>query len=112
AAFRRGSNECPMSRRRVWWIAPALALAAAVAQQQDPVFPPPPLPEKASPLRKARLLLRASKTDEARKDLEAQRKLRPNDPELLYQIARSHLIDFYRLQDPERRRISLALAME
>jgi tetratricopeptide (TPR) repeat protein len=97
---------------RIWWIVPALVFAVAIAQQQDPVFPPPPLPEKASPLRKALLLLRDSKTEEARKDLEAQRKQRPNDPELLYQIARSHLLDFYRLQDPERRRISLALAME
>src|SRR6266516_2537102 len=101
-----------MSYRRICWTASVLALAAAIAQQQDPVFPPPPLPGKASPLRKALLLLRESKTEDARKDLEAQRKLRPNDPELLYQIARSHLIDFYRLQDPERRRISLALAME
>ena len=90
----------------------ALVVAAALAQQHDPVFPPPPLPEKASPLRKALLLLRESKTEEARKELEVQRKLRPNDAELLYQIARAHLMDFYRLQDPEKRRISLGLAME
>jgi hypothetical protein len=38
--------------------------------------------------------------------------LRPGDAEVLYQIARSYLLDFYRLQDAEQRRISLALAME
>jgi len=90
----------------------ALVVAAALAQQHDPIFPPPPLPETASPLRKALLLLRESKTDDARKELEEQRKQRPNDPELHYQVARSYLIDFYRLQEPERRRIALGLAME
>jgi len=29
-----------------------------------------------------------------------------------YQIARSYLLDFYSLQDPERRSVSLSLAME
>jgi tetratricopeptide (TPR) repeat protein len=90
----------------------ALVVAAALAQQHDPIFPPPPLPETASPLRKALLLLRESKTDDARKELEEQRRQRPNDPELHYQVARSYLIDFYRLQEPERRRIALGLAME
>jgi len=90
----------------------ALVVAAALAQQHDPIFPPPPLPETASPLRKALLLLRESKTDDARKELEEQRKQRPDDAEVLYQIARSYLLDFYRLQDPEQRRVSLALAME
>ena len=71
-----------------------------------------PLPEKTGPLRKALLLLREGKTAEARKELEAQRKQRPNDAEVLYQIARSHLLDFYTLRDPEQRRVSLALAME
>ena len=71
-----------------------------------------PLPEKPSPLRQAMLLLRESKTAEARRELEAQRRLHPDDPEILYQIARSYLIDFYRLQSPEQRRVSLGLAME
>ena len=71
-----------------------------------------PVPAPAGPLRSAQLLIRDGKTEEARKDLEQQRKSRPNDPELLFQIARSHLVDFYRLQDPERRRIALGLAME
>ena len=57
-------------------------------------------------------LLRDSKTAEARKLLEAERKLHPNDAEIVYQIARSYLLDFYRLQEPEQRRISLGLAME
>src|SRR4051794_25475156 len=71
-----------------------------------------PLPAPTGPLRAAQLLIRDGKTDEARKDLDQQRKARPNDPELLFQIARSYLVDFYRLQDPERRRIALGLAME
>ncbi|HEY1342265.1 MAG TPA: FG-GAP-like repeat-containing protein, partial [Bryobacteraceae bacterium] len=71
-----------------------------------------PLVEKTGPLRKALLLLREGKTSEARQELEAQRKQRPADPEVLYQIARSHLLDFYKIQDPEKRRIALGLAME
>jgi hypothetical protein len=65
-----------------------LGLGALVAWQQNP------LPEKTGLLRKALLLLRESKTAEARKELEEQRKLRPDDAEVLYQIARSYLIDF------------------
>ncbi|HXA52155.1 MAG TPA: FG-GAP-like repeat-containing protein, partial [Candidatus Acidoferrum sp.] len=57
-------------------------------------------------------MLRESKTEEARKELEDQRRQRPNDPEVLYQIARSYLIDFYRLPAPDQRRVSLGLAME
>ncbi len=71
-----------------------------------------PMPEKSGPLREAMQLLRDSKTAEARKQLEAQRKLHPDDAEIIYQIARSYLLDFYRLQDPAQRRVSLALAME
>src|SRR3954462_4022017 len=84
-------------------------LFQSMAWQQEAVYP---LPEKAGPLRKALLLLRESKTVEARKELEEQRKLNPNDAEVLYQIARSYLLDFYRQQAPEQRRISLGLAME
>ena len=69
------------------------------------------MPEKTGPLRKAFLLLRESKTAEARQDLEEQRKQRSNDAEVLYQIARSYLLDFYRLQNAEQRRVSLGLAM-
>jgi tetratricopeptide (TPR) repeat protein len=86
-------------------IATIVAGAAVLAQQF-------PLPERPGPMRKAMLLLREGKTAEARKDLEEQRKQRPNDPELLYQIARSYLLDFYRQQAAEQRRISLTLAME
>src|SRR5436190_18717395 len=103
-----------MRRRWAWLAVGALALAAVIAGQQthEHEFPVVPLPEKSGPLRKAQLLLRDGKTDEARKELEAQRKQRPNDPEVLYQIARSYLLDFYRLAEPERRRTSLGLAME
>src|ERR1035437_2106216 len=53
------------------------------AWQQELALPNNPLPEKTGPLRKALLLLRESKTAEARKDLEEQRKLRP-------EIGRAH----------------------
>ena len=104
-------------RSWLWKSAAALGLAAAtllIAQQdhQQHDFPVVPLPEKAGPLRKALLLLREGKTAEARIELEAQRKAHPNDAEVLYQIARSYLMDFYQLDDPEKRRVSLALAME
>ena len=93
----------------------ALILAAAsliVYGQQEHGPHLPPLVEKSGPLRKSLVLLREGKTAEARTELEAQRKLRPEDPEVLYQIARSHLLDFYQQEDPERRRVSLGLAME
>ncbi len=102
--------------------AAALVLVAALAphvsgwqdHQDHPAheFPVVPLPEKNGPLRKALLLLRESKTAEARAELDALRKLRPRDPDVLYQIARSYLIDFYQQSAPEQRRISLSLAME
>jgi tetratricopeptide (TPR) repeat protein len=94
-------------------LAAAVAVAVTLAAQQDqqPLMDVP-LPAKSGPLRKAQLLLREGKTAEARQDLEQQRKARPDDADLLYQIARSYLLDFYRLQDPAQRRISLGLAME
>src|SRR5512133_4210808 len=91
------------------WLAPLLFAALIVFAQQEQQDQMPlmhtPVPAPSGPLRKAQLLLRMGKTDEARKDLEQQRKSRPNDPELLFQIARSYLLDFYQLQDPEKRRI-------
>src|SRR5215471_1497625 len=90
-------------------VAGAVMIVRVLAWQQEPVYP---LPEKSGPLRKALLLLREGKTADARKDLEEQRRQRPNDPEVLYQIARSYLLDFYRQQAPEQRRVSLGLAME
>ncbi|HWC99652.1 MAG TPA: FG-GAP-like repeat-containing protein [Candidatus Sulfopaludibacter sp.] len=87
----------------LWKSAAALGLAAAtllIAQQDH------------QPLRQALLLLREGKTAEARTELDAQRKLRPDDADVLYQIARSYLLDFYQLDDPQKRRVSLALAME
>jgi hypothetical protein len=74
----------------------AIVLARVGAWQQNP------LPEKTGPLRKAMLLLREGKTAEARKDLEEQRRQRPEDAEVLYQIARSYLLDFYRMQNAEQ----------
>src|ERR1700681_1447235 len=102
----------------IWKAAAPVALAAAIvmaprtAGQEAPGFPSAPLPQKNGPLQKALLLLRAGKTVEARKELEAQRAQRPGDAEVLYQIARSYLMDFYSGQDPGRRKMALALAME
>ena len=59
-------------------------------------------------MRPIRLLLRQSRTDEARVQL---RKM-PVDAEVLYQTARSYLLDFYRVSDPVKRRVALGLAME
>jgi tetratricopeptide (TPR) repeat protein len=104
-----------MAKRNSLAYLAAFAVLGLTAQQihhdQQPLMETP-VPERSGPLRKAQLLLREGKTDEARKDLEQQRRARPNDPELLYQIARSYLLDFYRLDDPEKRRIALGLAME
>ena len=103
-------------KRWMWGLAACLVLAAAMLMaqqaQQAEGFPSAPLPEKTGALRKALLLLREGKTADARKELEVQRKLRPDDAETQYQIARSYLIDFYSGYDPERRRVALGLAME
>ncbi len=90
-------------------LAGVLLVRGAAWQAQEPLYP---LPEKSGPLRKAMLLLRESKTAEARKELEQRRKEHPEDADVLYQIARSYLIDFYSNQSPEQRRVSLSLAME
>src|SRR5713226_264714 len=93
-------------------LAAAIVFAPRTAGQRNPGLPAVPLPQKTGPLTKALLLLREGKTSEARQELEGQRKLRPDDAEVLYQIARSYLMDFYKKQEPERRRLSLGLAME
>jgi tetratricopeptide (TPR) repeat protein len=90
----------------------ALILAALLFAQHEQQSYPFPLPERADPLARALQLLREGKTADARKELEDQRKQRPNDVDVLYQIARSHLMDFYEQEKPEQRRISLSLAME
>ena len=104
------------------WGLPAIACCLAlgvltlitprITGQQSQGYPAEPLPEQSGPLRKAILLIREGKTAEARKDLDRQRAERPDDAEVLYQIARSYLSDFYSEDDPERRRVALSLAME
>jgi len=54
------------------------------------------------------VLLRQSKTDEARVQL---RRLPPH-PDVLSQIARAYLLDFYCLPEPTQRSVSLGLATE
>ena len=112
-----------MTTQRLFWrcaAAAALLLAAwpfapRITGQQDRQergFPASPLPEKTGALRHAMMLLREGKTSEARKELEERRKQRPGDGEVLYQIARSYLIEFYQQQEPQRRTLALSLAME
>ncbi|MDX1984858.1 MAG: hypothetical protein SFV51_31590, partial [Bryobacteraceae bacterium] len=57
-------------------------------------------------------LLRQSRTEAARQELAALVAASPDDAELQYQLARSHLLDFYEQREARRRRISLALALE
>ena len=97
------------------WIA-LFWTAMLVAQHGGSQHRPPasePLPARSpSPLREAILLLRDGKTDEARQRLHELARKTPDDAEVQYQIARSHLMDFYEREDPARRRVSLSLAME
>ena len=111
-----------MTTRRLFWgcaaaavLLAALPFAPRITGQQDRQergFPAAPLPEKTGALRHAMMLLREGKTSEARKELEERRKQRPGDGEVLYQIARSYLIEFYQQQEPQRRTLALSLAME
>jgi tetratricopeptide (TPR) repeat protein len=105
-------------RALVWKTAGAVVIIAALAAvprilgQEEHEHSSTPLPEKSGPLRRPLQLLREGKTGEARTELEQQRRERPNDAEVQFQIARSYLMDFYKQQDPEKRRIALGLAME
>ncbi|MGH9721656.1 MAG: FG-GAP-like repeat-containing protein [Bryobacteraceae bacterium] len=101
--------------RRLAIAALGLWCAAVIGQEASPtglIRTGPPVPEKQGPLRKALLLLRQDKTGEARAELSRLLKSGADDPEIYFQLARSHLSEFYRTQDPARRRVSLSLAME
>ena len=87
-------------------------MALRVAAQEEQSTALPPRQRRGGPLERALTLLRDGKTAEARQELEPQRTLRPNDVDVLYQIARSYLIDFYTRHEPEKQRVSLALAVE
>jgi tetratricopeptide (TPR) repeat protein len=87
-------------------------LAAWTALAQDHIHPSQPLTQPNPELQRALRLIRQGKTDDARKELEAVIAGRPGDPEVLYQIGRTHLTDFYSRTDPTRRRIALSLAIE
>lgn len=73
-------------------------------------LPPPQLDSAA--LRGPRMLLREGKTAKARDELLIIQSESPNDPEIYFQIGRSHLLDFYTGNDIAKRKLSLALAME
>jgi tetratricopeptide (TPR) repeat protein len=79
---------------------------------QHEVHPNEPLTAPDPQLRGPLLLIRQGKTEEARKELTALLGARPGDAEVLYQIARAHLADFYANRDPARGRLALNLAME
>ncbi len=78
------------------------------------MLPPPaaPLPSIPSDYQKANSLLRDGKTVEARAELSRLQKSGNNSSELWYQMARSHLLDFYREENPVQKRLALSLAME
>lgn len=84
------------------------ALAAVALAAQTPA----PLPDKPSPLKTAIQLLRDAKTAEARTELTRVQKSGVDNADLWYQMARSHLLDFYREQNPSKKRLALSLAME
>jgi tetratricopeptide (TPR) repeat protein len=87
-----------------------LLITAVVAQHE--LHPNEPLTQPDPALRKPLLLIRQGKTIEARQELTTLLKTRPGDAEVLYQIARTYLSEFYGNTDPSRGRVALGLAME
>jgi tetratricopeptide (TPR) repeat protein len=83
-----------------------LIFVAALSAQHD--HPATPLPKVDESLRGPLLLIRQGKTQEARKELSALLAAAPQNAELHYQMARSHLADFYSTGG----RMALSLAME
>ncbi len=112
-----------VQRQHLAFVLPLLALPLAAALlwgQHDHRHPPHPQPPgglpgytlRETPLRAALMLLREGKTQEARKELLRLQQASPDDAEIWFQLGRSHLLDFYAMPDPAKRRISLGLAME
>ncbi|HET8548794.1 MAG TPA: FG-GAP-like repeat-containing protein [Bryobacteraceae bacterium] len=97
-----------MFMRTILVVCVAAACAAQVGHIHDDSLPPAP----TGPLREIGLLLRQSKTEEARKIIQALLRERTGDAELYHQLARSYLLDFYEGTDPAKMRTALALAME
>jgi tetratricopeptide (TPR) repeat protein len=92
-----------------------LVLAGAPARMQDhhPAPAGPAITRPAAALQGAADLIRRGETEEARRRIDAYLKEHPADAEGWYQLARAHLTDFYsKTAGPEKRRISLGLAME
>ncbi|MCS7024882.1 MAG: FG-GAP-like repeat-containing protein [Bryobacteraceae bacterium] len=87
-------------------------LLPAVSASQDHASHFPPLVERSGAMAEAALRLREGKTHAARQVLEKLRRQDPNNAEIVFQIARSYLADFYRESDAGKRRLALALAME
>lgn len=85
----------------------ALALLLLLGQAPHEHAPPPP--EVPTPLRPVLNLLRESRTAEARQALTP---LLATSADARYQLARSYLLDFYRLTNPTERRTALDLALE
>lgn len=75
--------------------------------------PGPPLPKAEHALTRATTLIREGKTAEARTFLNRHLKENPGDAEAWYQLARTHLTDFFEGGgDPVKKRVSLSLALE
>jgi hypothetical protein len=89
--------------------AAALGFAAAqIGHVHDEALPPAP----SGALRDVGLLLRESRTNDARTLIDKLLRDTPGDAELYHQLARSYLLDFYEGHEPAKKRTSLALAME
>ena len=89
----------------------AILLLLSAAQQAPPEHAAPPQ-ETPTPLRKALDLLRVSRTADARRELTPLLSTGPVQADARYQMARSYLLDFYRLTNPAERRTALDLALE
>ena len=112
-----GKRQSPSLRTGLTALLLSGAVLAGLAAQHSsthrPAQPPPaPLPEKSGPLRKAQLLLREGKTEEARRELQRLIQGGAGDAMTWYQLARSYLLDFYSGTDYAKRRTALSLAME
>jgi tetratricopeptide (TPR) repeat protein len=90
----------------------AILLAVWLPAQTPAPEPPAALPARTSPLQPAIQLLSDGKTAEARTELTRLQKSGLDSADLWYQMARSHLLDFYREENPAKKRIALSLAME
>lgn len=97
-------------RRKAATVAVLVALACGVEFGQAPEGPA--IAREMTPVRKAVDLLRAGDGAGARRVLDSYLKAHPEDGEGWFQLARTHLAEFYRGGDAARKKLALSLAME